>query len=96
MCLPPSFCSYHFPNFPTLYGKCSHFSRYEYLPHKIDYDKSLDSLPSPPKKKEYICNVYMGCWRDLYDSIAPKPGLFSSEVKKCPRARPAARGHFLT
>ena len=28
----------------------------------------------------------MGCWRALYDSIAPKPWLFSSEVKKCPRA----------
>ena len=28
----------------------------------------------------------MGCWRDLYDSIAPKPRHFSSEVKKCPRA----------
>ena len=43
-----------------------------------------------------ICNVYMGCWREIYDSIAPKPRLFSSEVKKCPRARPAAWGHFLT
>ena len=38
----------------------------------------------------YICNVYMGCWWDLYDSIAPKPRIFSFEVKKCPRARPAA------
>ena len=28
----------------------------------------------------------MGCWRALYDSIAPKPRLFSFEVKKCPRA----------
>ena len=44
----------------------------------------------------YICNVNMGGWRDIYDSIAPKPRIFSSEVQKCPRARPAARGHFLT
>ena len=43
-----------------------------------------------------ICNVNMGGWRDIYDSIAPKPRIFSSEVQKCPRARPADRGHFLT
>ena len=28
----------------------------------------------------------MGGWRDIYDSIAPKPRIFSSEVQKCPRA----------
>ena len=42
----------------------------------------------------------MGCWWDLYDSIAPKPRIFSFEVNKCPRAAgrargPKARGHGL-
>ena len=45
---------------------------------------------------EHVCNVCMVCWWDIYDSIAPKPRLFSSEVNKCSRARFAARGHLFT
>ena len=44
----------------------------------------------------YICNVYMGSQRAIPNNIAPKPRFFSSKAKIFPRARPAARGNFLT
>ena len=42
----------------------------------------------------YICNVYMGSRRAIYNDIAPKPRFFFVRGKKFPRARPCPREFF--